>query len=543
MNFVNVDQLSPRQRAAYDSPAKRLLVKGGPGSGKTAVALLKARRLLEDEPPTSARRVLFLSLTRAATAEVANRVPRVLAGSLGGRIEMATFHSFALSVLDGFRRYNGQGSEPVVLVSEAEDKLGLAPTGGLKFDDLLAATHRLFDAVPWIEELHAHRYLAVMCDEFQDSTDEQVHLLERLASKATLICLADPYQEIYTAFVPGTRRDRIQRLANSGGVEIVDLKSASFRDPSLVIPRAAEAIRNRSFNAPEVELALAQGRLRVRQASNDVSYLDALEDAIRELGPSQTRTVGVFLRANVSVTEFAGHLRDAGIEHEIVGLDAASGEAQLAAAAIAQHAIGTGEWTSALRALGLFDAASIRGNPESRARNLVHDPRLLPLGLQNRLDVAKDQFAEMAGLPLLEFLTAVQAFWGEQFTPRGRKLWERGIDDLIGQTLATAFAPLNEQTVELVTRVARDRRRFSSIDTFVGALSPVRLMTTYQCKGREMDAVVIAQMPNERPPDADRWDVATRVHFVNLTRARDVAVVLIPPQPNDFYEPYLSLLN
>lgn len=543
MSVVDLERLSPLQRDVYNAVDNRLLVKGGPGSGKTAIALLKARQLLEAEPPRSGRRVLFLSLTRAATAELATRVPSVLAGTLGERIEMATFHSFALSVLDGFRRYAGEGTEPVVLVSDAEDKLGLAPSGGMKFDHILPALHKVFDMVPWVEELYAQRYAGVMCDEFQDSTDEQVALLERLAVEGTLICLADPYQEIYTAFVPGTRRDRIDRFARSAGVSVIDLKSASFRDPSLVIPKAAAAIRDGRFDASEVTAALQSGRLRVLQAEADTDYFDALVQVIRDLGPGPARTVGVFFRTNLTVTEFARRLRDEGVEHEIIGLDAASGEAQMAAAAIGLHAAGAGSWPDALQGLGLFDAACVRGKPEARAMALAHNPGRLPVGLQNRLEIAKERFAEMAETPLLDFLTAVRSFWGEQFTARGQRLWERGIDDLIGQTLANGAAPLNAQTADLLWRVARGRRRFSNIDAFAGAHHPVRLMTTYQCKGREMDAAVVAQVPDERPPDQDRYDVASRVHFVNLSRARDVAVVLLPAQPNEFFEPYLTLLD
>lgn len=543
MTAIEVDSLTPKQRQAHDVESLRVLVTGGPGSGKTAVALLKARRVLEAEPAGSQRRVLFLSLTRSATAEVAGRVPHLLSGRLGERIEMATFHSFALNVLDGFRRYGGGGTAPVTLITEAEEKLGLGPVGGLKFDELLPGLLQLLDALPWVTELYASRYAAVMCDEFQDSTDQQVDLLERLTQSSRLICLADPYQEIYTAFVTGTRRDRIERFARSGDVNVIDLESdSSFRDPSLVIPKAAAAIREGYFGADEVYAALRQGRLRVVRTIGD-DYFQALVDLIMGVQPRTSRTVGVFLRTNRLVTEFAQRLRDEGIEHEIIGLDAAAGEAQLAAAAILQYSVGEGDWSSVLRRLGLFDAACVRGQPEDRARALAHDPRRLPAGLQRRLEEARTTFESLAGRPLMDFLVAVRGFWGTIFTLRGQRLWERGIDDLLGSTLAYAASPASPQVAAAAARIAEGRRRYSNIDAFSAGSQPVRLMTTYQCKGREMDVAIVAHVPDERAPDVTQYDVASRVHFVNLTRARDTAIVLLPASPNEFYEPYLALLS
>ena len=71
-----VMDLDETRRAILDTVG-HLLIEGGPGSGKTTIALLKAARTVETLEPE--QRVLFLSFSRAAVRQISDRLAEHLA--------------------------------------------------------------------------------------------------------------------------------------------------------------------------------------------------------------------------------------------------------------------------------------------------------------------------------------------------------------------------------------------------------------------------------------------------------------------------------
>jgi superfamily I DNA/RNA helicase len=80
------------------------------------------------------------------------------------------------------------------------------------------------------------------------------------------------------------------------------------------------------------------------------------------------------------------------------------------------------------------------------------------------------------------------------------------------------------------------------VDALPGVSAPVRLMNVYQIKGREMDFAYLVNSPD----DIDFTGLSNRqrlerVHYVALTRARDVATVILASEPNSFWIRYDGL--
>jgi DNA helicase II / ATP-dependent DNA helicase PcrA len=88
--------LDDNRRAILDA-AGHLLIGGGPGSGKTTIALLKAARTLETLEPE--QRVVFLSFSRAAVRQISDRVAEHLPRALRDHLEIRTFHAFFLDLV------------------------------------------------------------------------------------------------------------------------------------------------------------------------------------------------------------------------------------------------------------------------------------------------------------------------------------------------------------------------------------------------------------------------------------------------------------
>lgn len=540
MSGLTPDDLTPSQQPAYAAREPRVLILGGPGTGKTAVALLTARRILEEEPLGSSKRVLFLTFSRSATAELARRAPLVLAGDKGQRIEISTFHAFAVGMLNGFRRFAGGPLEAAKILTPWQEKLHIAPVGSVTFDALVPAALDLLRSAPWLAAEYRSRYVAVICDEYQDTSSSSANLLEELARSAQLICLADADQVIFD-WTDDTITRRIQDFQASGAREY-DLGYDSRRDPSNVIPRAAAAIRRRAFGDDSIAEACRGGRLRVLQHRAVDEPFGVLVAEIRSVLAEGAGEIGVFLATNRSVNEFAERLRDEDIEHEIMGLSGAAGEAQIAAAACARVAVGDDEWETFLVALGVFVASCYRGEPPILAVGLARDRDSLDPGILASLDRERDAIVQMNGAPFETFLNRVGSLWSRLFFGRPRQLWELGVRDLRGQTLGIRRRPLDQPLARSLSRIAEARRGFSLVDDIPGSGAPVRLMNVYQVKGREMDDVLLVHLPEDR----DEWDRVgmlrlSRVHYVSITRARRRATFVLPSDPRPFFAPYSRL--
>jgi DNA helicase II / ATP-dependent DNA helicase PcrA len=518
---------------------RRVLVLGGPGTGKTAIALETARRILLEADP--GKRVLFLTFSRAATTEILERAPSMLSGSIGGRIDVNTFHSFAVGVMNGFRRYADGGLDPVAVVTEAEEKLGLVPQGGVTFNELVPQALDLLRSVRWAGDSYKESYAAVICDEFQDTRDNQADLLEFFAESGQIIALADPDQMIYDFIDPSVRR-RIEAFRRTGPTEI-DIGTRSFRDPSQLLPDAARSIRDGDLRSAAIRDACEAGRLRLRRITPGEDTQDVLVAEIKDRLVNPTTSVGVFLQLNAQVNDLAERLRNEGIEHEIAGLAGASGEAELATATIAQYLVGAASLEDIMRRLAVFLTAATRSkNPPELALRLVQRPENVPEFFRTILDRELTILRAAGDQSTRAFLESAHGLWSRMIRGRGQRLWELGIDDLVGQTLEMARAPLDQARAQLMSRVAASRRGSLWVDALPGVSAPVRLMNVYQIKGREMDFAYLVNSPDDidfaGPLDRQRLE---RVHYVALTRARDVATVILAEAPNAFWTRYEGL--
>ena len=95
MDYLN--KLNSNQLAAAQWNTGPLLVLAGPGSGKTATLTSRVARLVEESPEESFR-ILCLTFTRKAAAEMRERLLK-LVPEAKDRVLLTTFHSFATDIL------------------------------------------------------------------------------------------------------------------------------------------------------------------------------------------------------------------------------------------------------------------------------------------------------------------------------------------------------------------------------------------------------------------------------------------------------------
>ena len=539
---MNFEDLSPQQSDVAAARGSTVLVLGGAGTGKTTAALWAARAAIERGDVGSHQKVLFLTFSRTAVSQIASRSRGVFSG-IRDAIEVSTFHAFGLRMLQDFGRYAGLGLSVPRIQSAARSKLMGPDTAAISYDALIPEAIRVI-GTPAVGALVARRWPLVICDEFQDTNPDQWLLLERLSDHARLLLLADPNQMIYT-FVPGVGPERL-RVARDGAQDVIELQPSSFRDPSGCIPAMAAAIRERRFRAEEVRHAVAEGRLDVHTGVTDDTALAVLKSELSVARQEGYSSVGIFGHSNEGVAQLGASLTDSGIEHSLVGIPEAQGEALATLSALCQYGAGLIDDDGVGLALATFLAACTRGQqPPVLAQGLAFGRPELPATLHARLEALKHSLIEAAAVGFDHLVAAACDGWESLGVVGGSRPWQLAALRFAASArrVARATDPLEGSVKKLAEQAERDRTSALVGDDFLDQ-HPVQIMNFYQTKGREADQVILLYrsgdyLANHRvsEPFAD----SSRVLYVALTRARKRVVVLLPDDPHPLIAPFADV--
>lgn len=534
---MNYDDLTPKQREAVDTRLPVVLVLGGAGTGKTTTALWAARQHLLREGAGAQERVLFVTFSRTAVSQIARRSPSVLA-EMGRRVEVQTFHSLAYRLLRAFGRYMGHVADPVLQTQARARIMGYDP-GRITYDELLPQAIELVRAEP-LHRLTQGRWTLIICDEFQDTSDDQWALLHNLGSARCLL-LADPHQMIYDY----QHSVGPQRLIDAKGAAnlLVELEERSHRDPTGVIPAMAAAVRERDFGHEAVRHAVDVGRLQVVRAPGNEAP-DAVRILIKQLHNAGLTHIGVFGTTNDGVATLAAELTDRKINHALVGIPEAHGEATLAMGMLVAVGLAAYEFNAVRIQLAIFAAASTRQRPPGLPE-LIPRPGALPEWQEERM---RQLEASLRGATdtdeLIEIATNAWDALGMGF---GLAAWRRaaaGFAAFTRRALATDPADASVLVQEILEACERLRTEAAiSADSTSG--SSVQLMNLFQSKGREVDAVILLYREGgfvTSHTASEPFRSSSRPLYVALTRARTQAIVLLPPAPHDLIAPFAQFV-
>ena len=239
---------SDEQRAAATSGLKNTVIVAPPGCGKTEVLALRAEHLigmLERD-----QRILALTFTNRARANLRDRLRQVLGVKRMRRyVTVRNFHGHAAEVLRAHYRTIGldlaeykapttralskalrevtsdrdtyydaekllgevkrrplSDEEVVAALAEADGRIGQRAAleverarqayNALHYDDLLRHAQRLL-RVPGVQRLYRRHYGAVLVDEFQDLSIQQLDIVAKTCDSSRTFA-GDPLQGIYT---------------------------------------------------------------------------------------------------------------------------------------------------------------------------------------------------------------------------------------------------------------------------------------------------------------------------------------------------------
>ena len=621
--MVDVSALNPPQREAVTVPEGPLLVLAGAGSGKTRVIAHRVAWLLEQgEPPAS---LLAVTFTNKAAREMRERI-RALGGAEGAEVLVATFHGFGLWLLGqehaaaGLPRRFGvcdagdqmalvrrclseiqvddrrfDAKRVLALLSRArnalQEEIPVRPEGqgddydlvaarvwpryraalqaqrSLDFDDLVARPVALLAGDAALRARWRDRFRHVLVDEFQDTNDAQLRLLELLAGAEpprgrrrgaagagwagrSLCAVGDDDQAIYgwrgaevrhilgfERRFPGARVVRLEQNYRSTGNVLACANAVIARSarrhakrlwtdagpgaPVRVVALADEEEEAR-FVAGEIVRTRAEGR---RLEDVAVLYrLNAqsrpLEEALREAGIPHLVRGGPAFFDRAEVRDVLAWLKVCAAPHDDVSL---ARIVDVPPRGIGDVSLGRlGEWAAAGRV------------PLIRALARAAEVPALPRGAAERM---ADLAAQVERLR--------DRFRGGRLAAAARALVEEiGLLDHVRRSVRSAEA--GARKVEAVEGVLRSleaweqRERRPTLDAFLQRLAldsrdeepeesaGVTLMTLHGAKGLEFPVVFLVGCEEDLLPvsgiqgEARDLEEERRLAYVGITRAREV---------------------
>lgn len=190
-----------------------LLIEGGPGSGKTTIALLKAKQLIDDGHLKPFQKILFLSFARATISRVEEQAKSIITNTHKKSIEINTYHGFAWSVIKSYGYLLGKHRSYKIITPpnlsartaalNDDEKNGFSrllfeEEGIICFDLFAEITTSILERSSKIRSIFAHAYPFIIVDEFQDTDEQEWKLIKLLGEKSKIMALADLDQRIYT---------------------------------------------------------------------------------------------------------------------------------------------------------------------------------------------------------------------------------------------------------------------------------------------------------------------------------------------------------
>ncbi len=228
---MNLDEFQLQATKMNDS---HLLIKAGPGTGKTFVLISKITHLINDLN-INPNQILAITFTRKARDEILARINKALTKNKFNNI--FTFHSFAISTLKNTGALIDESKQKQII---EQIQLQLSPNNKYKhakindlilqismykntehdskdqdflaflskyqnimqinqyldYDDVILQAIEFFKKQPIINSMYQYKYILI--DEFQDTNLAQYKLIKSLLTEQTkLIAIGDEKQSIY----------------------------------------------------------------------------------------------------------------------------------------------------------------------------------------------------------------------------------------------------------------------------------------------------------------------------------------------------------
>ncbi len=371
--------LNPAQHAAVTTLSGPLLVLAGAGSGKTRVVTYRIAELIKNGTPPA--RILAVTFTNKAAAEMQERAAALLGKGRKEKPEISTFHSLCVRILrrharvlgypQQFSIYDRGDQESVARASLREIKVAdnllrpsdlvnqisrwkmqsvrpeqaaslahtdkehlasmayrryqkaLKQAGAVDFDDLLLCTEELFQNFSEVRKAEAGRFAHLLVDEYQDTNGSQYRIVKALAGGHRNLCVVgDDDQSIY-----GWRGAEVSHILQFKQdwpeAKVVRLEE-NYRSTEAILTLANRLIKHNKQRHDKI-LRPARGggeKPRILQCQDEEAEAKQVIEDIRSRlndGTCEPRDFAILFRTNEQPRAFESELRQAKLPYVLVG--------------------------------------------------------------------------------------------------------------------------------------------------------------------------------------------------------------------------------
>jgi DNA helicase-2/ATP-dependent DNA helicase PcrA len=378
--MLDLSGLNPQQRDAVTSIRGPLMILAGAGTGKTRVITVRIGHMLEKG--IDPKSIVALSFTNKAAREMAERA-RGIAGPRAKDVWLGTFHSFCLMLLrthhtaaglparfglagtadqlDLVRRaldekgwgnlYNAEdlhreiGNAKNALLTPEEVRGPKGRAGGfsdpvivaeiyglyerqlrlnrvIDFDDCIFRTVKMLQQDEAVRRAARSKYRYLMVDEYQDTNEAQLAVLEALASDEHDVCVVgDDDQSIYSW--RGAMYEVIQRFEELfPKARLVKLEQ-NYRCSNVILDAANAVIKNNPIRKDKTLWSASKETAPIQLVPCEDDAQEArlvVDKCLSLLGSGhEPRDIGILYRANALAKGLEMQLREARIAYKTFG--------------------------------------------------------------------------------------------------------------------------------------------------------------------------------------------------------------------------------
>jgi len=365
------DNLNDAQEAAVKQIDGSLLILAGAGSGKTKTITSRVAYLIANGIPPSS--ILTLTFTNKAASEMRQRALSLIDTEISYTPLLCTFHKFGLLFLKFHMEKLGRSNSfviidtddkkriiksfdidlPIALVTSEisrfknnlitpEEAISSAELLNYKkianiykkyedyitqnnlvdFDDLLALPYRILDENPELCAQTSQKYQYIMVDEYQDTNDLQLKLLQKLTSTHQNICVVgDDDQSIY-----GWRGANIKNILEFhkqfDDTAVIKLET-NYRSTNNILKAANELIEHNRNRHGKILTGVKGDGKEVEMISSDNETIEAAAIARRITtlinAGENPKNIAILYRINALSRSIEEGLNKASIAYKMVG--------------------------------------------------------------------------------------------------------------------------------------------------------------------------------------------------------------------------------
>jgi DNA helicase-2/ATP-dependent DNA helicase PcrA len=559
-----------------------VLVIGGPGSGKTTLALRKAVKRIRDGmlPGQSA---LFLSFSRAAVARILDASKLESTKAEQAQLSIQTFHSFFWDILKAHAYLLGAPHKLTILLPQdekaicggigdeeegwgewiAERERLFREEGRIAFDLFAPNATALLSRSSHLLASIAHRHPIIIVDEAQDTGQFAWQCIQMLAPHAQVLCLADLEQQIFD-YLPGVGPERVIAIREALKPHEIDLGTQNHRSPdSEILAFGNDILTAKPRGTPYKGVSALSYRPEKPPPNwNHVLRRALLElfKAIRAESDKKIDTIAILVGNNRSALKMSNALNALGanvgkpVRHKLLFDEA---EALLSArfAAFLLEPKDLAELEADVATSMEIIASARRATGQGRKEvaklleqtNKIRSGKVLNVNIANALRglISNLAISAFSGDPAEDWLTvkhALRAANQDELTRVAAQLdflvaFRRG--HRISAALSTEWLRFGAYTHarKALDQALAQEQIFDGVDPPTG----VQVMNFHKAKGKQFDGVLIVREARRTGPgvessflwrgDAAPYPKSRRVLRVGITRARIHALILDPQWP------------